>query len=42
MSLESVFAAVAGWIILGEVMSLRGIIGAGLMLAGMLIAQLWA
>ena len=42
LSLESVFAAVAGWILLGEVMSLRGIIGAGLMLVGMLIAQLWA
>jgi len=42
LSLESVFAALAGWVILGEVMSLRGIIGAGLMLAGMLIAQLWA
>jgi drug/metabolite transporter (DMT)-like permease len=42
LSLESVFAAVAGWLILGEIMSLRGMIGAGLMLAGMLTAQLWA
>jgi drug/metabolite transporter (DMT)-like permease len=42
LSLESVFAALAGWVILGEVMSMRGMIGAGLMLAGMLIAQLWA
>jgi len=42
LSLESVFAALAGWVILGEVMSIRGMIGAGLMLAGMLIAQLWA
>lgn len=42
LSLESVFAAVAGWLILGEIMSLRGIIGAGLMLTGMLTAQLWS
>ncbi|OPX38334.1 MAG: EamA family transporter [Deltaproteobacteria bacterium] len=42
LSLESVFAAVAGWLILGEIMSVRGIIGAGLMLAGMLTAQLWS
>lgn len=42
LSLESVFAAVAGWLILGEIMSVRGMIGAGLMLAGMLTAQLWS
>ncbi len=41
LSLESVFAALAGWLILGEMLSLRGMIGAGLMLAGMLTAQLW-
>ncbi|MEW6263927.1 MAG: DMT family transporter [Thermodesulfobacteriota bacterium] len=41
MSLESVFAAVSGWIILAETMSPRGLGGAGLMLAGALIAQLW-
>jgi drug/metabolite transporter (DMT)-like permease len=41
LSLEAVFAAAAGWLILGEVMSVRGMIGAGLMLAGMLTAQLW-
>ena len=41
LSLEAVFAAAAGWLILGEVMSARGMIGAGLMLAGMLTAQLW-
>ena len=40
LSLEAVFAAVAGWILLGEVMGLRGIVGCGLMLAGMLAAQL--
>jgi drug/metabolite transporter (DMT)-like permease len=41
LSLEAVFAAAAGWLILGEVMSARDMIGAGLMLAGMLTAQLW-
>jgi len=41
LSLESVFAALAGWVILGEVLSLRGITGCLLMLAGMLIVQLW-
>ncbi len=40
LSLEAVFAAVAGWILLGEVLDLRGISGCGLMLAGMLTAQL--
>ena len=41
LSLEAVVAAVSGWLILGETMSPRGAWGAGLMLAGMLIAQLW-
>ena len=40
LSLESVFAAIAGWILLGEVLPLRGFVGCGLMLAGMLTAQL--
>ncbi len=40
LSLEAVFAAVTGWIILGEVLDLRGVVGCGLMLAGMLTAQL--
>ncbi len=42
LSLEAVFAAVAGWILLGEVLDLQGIVGCGLMLAGMLTAQLWS
>jgi len=42
MQLEAVFAGLSGWLILGEIMSLRAIFGAGLMLAGMLTAQLWA
>jgi drug/metabolite transporter (DMT)-like permease len=41
LSLEAVFSAVAGWIILGEILSARGITGCTLMLAGMLCAQLW-
>ncbi|MFP4038106.1 MAG: DMT family transporter, partial [Desulfobacteraceae bacterium] len=40
LSLEAVFAALAGWLILGEVLGLRGVVGCGLMLAGMLAAQL--
>ena len=42
LSLEAVFAALAGWFILGETLSSRGFIGCVLMLAGMLVAQLWA
>ncbi len=39
LSLESVFAALAGWMLLGEILSAQGIIGCGLMLCGMLISQ---
>jgi drug/metabolite transporter (DMT)-like permease len=42
MSLEAVFAALGGWLLLGETLSLRGGVGCGLMLAGMLLSQLWA
>ena len=42
LSLEAVFAAVGGWLILGEVMSGRGIVGCSLMFAGMLMSQLYA
>ena len=41
LSLEAVFAAIGGWIILGEQLTTRGLTGCGLMLAGMLISQLW-
>jgi len=41
MSLEAVFAALGGWMLLGETLSLRGLIGCGMMLAGMLLSQLW-
>ncbi|OQY13039.1 MAG: hypothetical protein B6I31_01840 [Desulfobacteraceae bacterium 4572_19] len=40
LSLESVIAAVGGWIILNEVLSLRGLAGCFFMLTGMLVSQL--
>jgi len=39
MSLESVFAVIGGWMILSESIPLRGIIGCGFMLTGMIISQ---
>ncbi len=42
LSLEAVFAALAGWLILGEMLSLRGLIGCGLMFTGTLSALLWS
>ena len=41
LSLEAVFAAFGGWLILSETLTLRGIIGCSLMLSGMLLSQLW-
>ena len=41
LSLESAFAALGGWWLLNEYLSIRGITGCALMLAGMLISQLW-
>lgn len=40
LSLESVFAAFWGWLILGEILTGRGFLGSGLMLAGMIISQI--
>lgn len=40
LQLEAVIAALAGWFFLNEIMSSRALAGAGLMLLGMLIAQL--
>ncbi|MEI6750217.1 MAG: DMT family transporter [Bacteroidales bacterium] len=40
LSLETVFAAIGGWLILGEILSLQALAGCTLMLTGMLIAQL--
>jgi drug/metabolite transporter (DMT)-like permease len=42
LSLEAVFAALAGWMVLGEALSLRALIGCGLMFSGMLSALLWS
>ena len=39
LSLEAVFAALGGWLLLGETLSLRGITGCALMLVGMLSSQ---
>jgi drug/metabolite transporter (DMT)-like permease len=40
LSLEAVFAVVGGWLLLGEQLTARALIGCGLMLAGILISQL--
>ncbi|NLC70649.1 MAG: DMT family transporter [Desulfuromonadaceae bacterium] len=41
MQMETVFAALSGWLLLGEMMTGQGIGGAALIMAGMLIAQFW-
>ncbi len=41
MSLEAVFAVIGGWLFLAEKLSLRDFTGCVLMLAGMLVSQLW-
>jgi drug/metabolite transporter (DMT)-like permease len=40
LSLEAVFAAVGGWLILGEILSERELFGCVLMLGGMLLSQI--
>ncbi len=42
LSLEGVFAALGGWLLLGETLSARGLLGCAFMLAGMLLSQLSA
>ena len=39
LSLEAVFAALFGWLLLAESLAPRQLLGCGLMLAGMLLAQ---
>jgi drug/metabolite transporter (DMT)-like permease len=39
LALEAVFAALAGWIFLGELLNSQQIFGCALMLSGCLIAQ---
>lgn len=41
LSMESVFAVIGGWWLLSETITLRVLLGAGLMLGGMLSAQLY-
>lgn len=41
LSLEAVFAVLGGWLVLGEILTLRGVFGCALMLAGMLMSQLY-
>lgn len=40
LSLEAVFAVIGGYLMLNELLSLKALIGCGLMLAGMLISQI--
>jgi drug/metabolite transporter (DMT)-like permease len=44
-SMEGVFAALAGWLVLGETLSARAALGCGLMLTGLIVCQvmpMWA
>lgn len=41
LSLESLIAAIGGWLILNEFLSGRALTGCGLMMAGMLVSQLY-
>jgi drug/metabolite transporter (DMT)-like permease len=41
LSAEGVFAALWGWLLLGETLGARGMLGCCLMLAGMLCSELW-
>jgi drug/metabolite transporter (DMT)-like permease len=41
LSFETVFAVIGGWLLLGEILSLRNISGCLLMLAGIVIVQIW-
>ena len=38
--LESVFAMLAGWVLLGQALSPREMLGCGLVFAGIILAQL--
>jgi drug/metabolite transporter (DMT)-like permease len=41
LSMEGAFAALGGWLVLGEILSLRDLLGSGLILTGMLVSQLF-
>ncbi|WP_227519846.1 DMT family transporter [Mangrovitalea sediminis] len=40
LSLESMFAVIGGWLFLNETLPFKGLLGCGLMLTGMLVAQM--
>jgi len=42
LSLAALLAALAGWLVLGETLSFRALIGCALMFSGMLSALLWS
>ena len=41
LSFETVFAVIGGWLLLNEILSLRNLAGCVLMLAGMVMVQVW-
>lgn len=41
LSMEGAFAVLGGWMILGETLTLRGLMGCALMLTGMILSQVW-
>lgn len=41
LSFETVFAVIGGWLLLNEAMSLRNLTGCVLMLAGIVVVQIW-
>lgn len=41
LSFETVFAVIGGWLILNEILGIRALFGCLLMLAGMLLVQMW-
>ena len=41
LSMEAVFAAIGGWWLLSEILTVRALFGCALMLSGMLVSQLW-
>jgi drug/metabolite transporter (DMT)-like permease len=41
LSFETVFAVIGGWLLLNEMLSIRNLAGCVLMLAGMVMVQVW-
>jgi len=40
LCLETVFAALGGWVLLNETLPLRGLVGCAIMFVGMIVSQL--